>query len=491
MPFAGLGKEPLLLGTMMQDCTNRRPEPARRRISGRAGRRLASLLSGTALALLGSAASAETLREAWTKAYYSNPTLEAQRAQLRATDERVNQALSGWRPTVQAGATAGIATQDSNLVLAGSQTLYPKTLSLSLRQPIYRGGRTTALTSRAERDVETQRARLVAAEQQLMLDVAVAYMAVLRDQAVLELNRYNERVITRQLEAARDRFSVGEVTRTDVAQAEARLARALADRIQAEGNLEVSRTAYERLVGEPPGALAPPTLPQDLPASRDQAIAVALEGNPTVFAAQFAALSAQDNIRAVRGELYPTVNLNAGLSRDYDRTTSGSRVDLASLAAELTVPLYQAGAVASRVREAKEVAGQALTQIEEARRAAIESATESWENLTTARARIQSLQTQIAAAEIALEGVQQEALVGTRTVLDVLDAEQELLDARVNLVVSQRDFAVATLSLAAAIGTLTAERLQLPVDYYDPNVHYEYVRNKWWGTDPTPPVNSR
>ena len=431
---------------------------------------------------------AQTLQEAWARAYYTNPTLEAQRAQLRATDEQVNQALSGWRPTVQAGASAGIANQSTNVGALGNtdSTLYPVTLSLNLQQPLYRGGRTTALTSRAERNVEAQRARPTATEQQLFLDIGTVYMNVLRDQAVLDLNRNNERVIARQLQASRDRFSVGEVTRTDVAQSEARQARAVADRIQAEGNLEVSRTNYERLVGEVPGVLAPPALPVSLPESRDAAVSAAIGNNPNIFAASFVAQGASENIRAIEGESYPSVNLNGGLSRDYDRTTGDSRTDLASLVTQLTVPLYQAGAVASRIREAKEQAGQALTQIEEARRFAVQDANQTWENLVTARARIESLQSQIGAAEIALEGVQQEALVGTRTVLDVLDAEQELLDARVSLVVSQRDLAVAALGLASAVGGLTAERLSLPVAYYDPNNHYEYVRNRWWGTDTSP-----
>ena len=463
----------------------------KRRAGGRAAASAGVLLATVCAAAL--PAGAQTLQEAWGRAYHTNPTLEAQRAQLRATDEQVNQALSGWRPTVQAGLSSGFANQRSNLggtLGGGSTSLNPTTLSLSLQQPLYTGGRTTALTRRAEHNVETQRARLIATEQQIFLDIGTVYMNALRDQAVVDLNRNNERVIARQLQATRDRFSVGEVTRTDVAQAEARQAGAIADRFQAEGNLQVSRAIYERLVGEPPGVLVPPNLPTGLPPSRDDAVAAASADNPTVFAASFAALGASDNVRAIEGERYPNVNLQGALSRDYDRTTQDSRTDLATVVAEVTIPLYQAGAVSSRIREAKEFEGQALTQIEESRRAAIQDASESWENIATARARIQSLQSQIQAAEIALEGVQQEALVGTRTVLDVLDAEQELLNARVNLVVSQRDFAVATLTLASAVGMLTAERLGLNVAFYNPNYHYEHVRNKVWGTDNTPVVKT-
>ncbi len=459
------------------------------------GRLVRPALSAAALSLFAGTAAADTLIEAWTRAYLTNPTIEAQRAQLRAVDNRVSQALSGWRPSVQFGANTGIAYQESNLsggaFRNNSDTLYPTTLSLNALQPLYRGGRTLALTKRAERDVEAQRARLAATEQQLFLDIGTAYMAVLRDQAVVDLTRNNVRVIERQLQATRDRFSVGEVTRTDVAQAEARLARAIADRIQAEGNLEVSRTNYERLVGAPPGILAPPPPLPPPPESRAAAVDIALANNPNLFAAAFAAESAEAAVAAVEGELYPTINLSGALSRDWDRTTAGSRTDQAILTTELVVPLYQAGAVAARVREAKETAGQALALVEDARRAVIEDATESWESLTTAQASIESLQSQIEAAEIALEGVQQEALVGTRTVLDVLDQEQELLDARVSLVVAQRDLAVATLALAAATGRLTAEQLKLPVAYYDPDAHYEQVRNKWWGTDTSSSTTKR
>ena len=431
-------------------------------------------------------AHADNLVDAWVRAYQSNPTIDAQRAALRAADERVSQALSGWRPFVTGSGSAGIADVDSNLGTTSTNTeLYPARVALSLQQPVYRGGRTVAGTDRAESDVQVQRAQLLDTEQQVFLDVGTAYMNVLRDQAVVELNENNVRVLDRQYDATNDRFSVGEVTRTDVAQAEAATARARADLTRSRGNLEVSRANYERLVGDLPGRLEQPPAVLDVPRTKAAALEAAQTDNPTFLAATFSEQVALANVRLVEGELLPTVNLTASLSRDWDSQARDSRIDQGRIAGELTVPLYQGGGVAARVREAKQLAGQQRTRAEEARRAVVEAATQAWESLESARARIRSLEAEIEASKIALEGTQQEALVGTRTVLDVLDAEQSLLDARVNLVSSQRDLAVAAFQLASASGRLTAERLRLPIAYYDPNQYHEAARNKWWGTTPS------
>src|SRR5690606_32917076 len=433
----------------------------------------------------------ETLIEAWVRAYETNPTIEAERAALRAADERVSQALSGWRPFVQGSADAGFAESDSNVATSTlNDTLYPASVALTLQQPVYRGGRTVAGTDRAEREVEAQRARLLSAEQQVFLDVGTAYMNVLRDQAVVELNRSNVRVLDRQLEATQDRFSVGEVTRTDVALAEAALARSRADLTQAQGNLAVTAANYERLVGNPPGTLEQPPAILDIPQQKALLLEAATMDNPTVLTAEFTERAAQANVRLVEGEMLPSVNLNASLARDWDSQMRDSRIDQARITGEVIVPLYQGGGVTARVREAKQIAGQQRTAAEDARRRAVEQATQAWESLDTARARIRSLAAEIEASEIALEGTRQEALVGTRTVLDVLDAEQALLDARVDLVSSQRDLAVAAFQIASAGGRLTAERLRLPIAYYDPNQYHEAARNRWWGTDlpPSPPT---
>jgi outer membrane protein len=458
-------------------------------------KRLRSMGVASAIAIAAFAAMpahADNLVEAWVRAYQSNPTIDAQRAALRAADERVSQALSGWRPFVTGSGSAGIADVDSNLGTTSTDSqLYPSRVALSLQQPVYRGGRTVAGTDRAESDVQAQRAQLLDTEQQVFLDVGTAYMNVLRDQAVVELNENNVRVLDRQYDATNDRFSVGEVTRTDVALAQAATARARADLTRAQGNLEVSRANYERLVGDLPGRLEQPPAILDVPRTKAAALEAAQADNPTVLAATFSEQAALANVRLVEGELLPTVNLTASLSRDWDSQARDSRIDQGRIAGELTVPLYQGGGVAARVREAKQLAGQQRTRAEEARRAVVEAATQAWESLESARARIRSLEAEIEASKIALEGTQQEALVGTRTVLDVLDAEQSLLDARVNLVSSQRDLAVAAFQLASASGRLTAERLRLPIAYYDPTEYHEAARNKWWGTTPPPATPTR
>lgn len=427
-------------------------------------------------------ATADTLVEALAAAYNNNPQLLAQRARLRATDEQVPQALAGWRPTVSLNGTAGVARDEPNT--GDSDTLQPRSLGLSLSQPVYRGGRTVASTERAENLVRAERARTIATEQGVLLDAVRAYMNVLRDQAVLDLSVNNEQVLRRQLEAARDRFRVGEITRTDVSQAEARLARSTADRVQAEGNLAASRANYERVVGELPGRLELPDVVPPLPMARPDAAALAATNNPSVIAAEYTAAAASDTVRVVRGELLPEVRVVGEVARDEETSQADRRTDRASVTARLTVPLYEAGSVYSRTREANQTVAQRRNETDDVRRQAVEAATRSWETLEAFRARRSSLEANIRAAEIALEGVQQEAAVGSRTVLDILDAEQELFTARVEEVRVRRDEIVAVFELASAIGTLTAHDLKLPVQLYDLEEYYRAVRNKWIGFGP-------
>lgn len=427
-----------------------------------------------------SVATAETLTEALIQAYISNPTIQAQRASLRATDEGVPQALSGWRPRVEILGDGGAITEDgSSSVTSDTRGRY--SANLRVTQNVYAGGGTVADVERAEDTVRAARARLAATEQDVLLNAVTAYMDVFRDEAVLRLNINNEKVLARQLEATRDRFNVGEVTRTDVSQAEARLSRATADRIQAEGNLQISRGVYVQIVGQEPGKLARPTSAKDLPTSRQESVAMAQDNNPSVRAALFDERSARKNVSVVRSELLPSVDVVGEGGRARNQSSSGVTRDAASITAQLTVPLYQRGSVTSRVREAKQLVSQNRLLLLEAKRTAIEDGNSAWESLTTARARIRSFSAEVRANRIALEGVQQEALVGSRTVLDVLDAEQELLDAQVNLVRAERDEAVAQYDLLAAVGRLTAADLNLETQIYNPQKHYNDVRDKLWG----------
>ncbi|HUL06932.1 MAG TPA: TolC family outer membrane protein [Candidatus Acidoferrum sp.] len=434
------------------------------------------------LSLAAPSASAETLNEALADAYNNNPTLQAARAQLRQVDEQVPQALSNWRPTVDVEGTIGSEWQSDNLKAFGtsSATREPKAATLNLTQPIYRGGRTVAQRDQAENLVSAGRAQLTSVEQQVLLQAVTAYVDVLRDLRVLDLTKSNEQVIDEQLKQTRERFNVGEVTKTDVSQAEARLAGAVADRIQAQGNLTSSRAIYRQVIGAAPGKLDVPDLPGGLPTGEEEAIALS-ENAPVVSAAVFVERAARDGTDVVFGELLPTISLIGQVGGDEDVTRPNQRSATAGIFAQVVIPLYQAGGVESRVRESKQLTAQRRQELDEARRQAIQDATTAWQALETAHAQIESFTAQVSSNKVALDGVRQEQQVGLRTVLDVLNAQQEVLNSQVSLVVARRDSIVAAYQTLAAVGTLTAADLKLPVELYDPEKHYREVRNKWWG----------
>jgi len=427
-------------------------------------------------------AQAETLLEALATAYSNNPSLQAGRAGLRAVDESVPQALSTWRPTVSLSQTYGRERTFSN-TRTGKRTAVrsPRSTALTITQNLYRGGRTESSTDSAESSVKATRASLIATEQGILLNAAIAYANVYRDQAVLELNISNEQVLRRQLEATKDRFEVGELTRTDVSQATARLAGSTADRVQSEGSLKASRAAYYNAVGAMPEKLEKPLPLNSLPVNEGVAVELALKQHPDILAAVHKEEGSNADVKTVRGELLPTLSVTGTISRADQATTNTSRSEEKSIKGTLSVPLYQSGAVYSRLRAAKQTVSQNRLNIKQGRRDITESARQSWVSVVTAKARITSFFAQIKAAEVALEGVQREAQVGSRTVLDVLDAEQELLDAKVSLVRAQRDLVAATAQLKEATGELTAKHLALDVPLYDVNKHYKEVRDSWVG----------
>jgi outer membrane protein len=329
--------------------------------------------------------------------------------------------------------------------------------------------------------VLAQRARLLATEQQVMQDTVTAYVGVIRDQELLRLNINNEQVLTEQLRATNERFRVGEITRTDVAQAESRLAGARSQRAQAEGNLQISRATFQRLVGLPPGNLvAPQPLRVPLQTGRDVAQAAAAN-NPNVVAALFDEAGARDNVNIQTAALLPTLNLTTQASRNDNTLTQHQRITAAQVTANLTVPLYQGGAEFSAVRQARQSAQQARQTVDEQRRTVVQQATQAWEQLQSSKAQVDSVRAQIRAAEIALDGVQREAIVGSRTTLDVLNAEQELLNARTSLVQALSTVVQQSYALAATIGRLTATDLGLAVEPYDMRAYYNEVRNRWAG----------
>jgi len=429
-------------------------------------------------------AAAQTLQESMAAAYETNAALNAERARLRQTDERVPQALSGYRPSVTAFARAGRRWLDSNresIIGEEDDALFQRQYGASIQQPLFTGGQTAAAVRGAENAVRAERARLEAQEQNVLLDTATTYSDVHRDQAVLQLRIQNEQRLGRQLEAARDRFQVGEVTRTDVSQAEARLARATAERIAAEGILAASRAAFRNVVGQAPALLGRPPLPEQLPSSLEEVNRIAADWNPNVTAAGYDERSALDGVDQVRGELSPTVSLIGRVQRDLDVSERDSRLDSAEALIDLQVPLYQSGAVYSRLRAQKQAVAERRRRLDQAAHDAVEDATRAWNRLETAGAEIGSLRKQVEANQIALEGVEREAEVGARTVLDVLDAQQELSDSQVSLVRAEGDQVTAAYQLKSAVGELTARRLGLSVTLYDPSQHYREVRGAWFG----------
>ena len=437
---------------------------------------------GSILALcITNMAQAESLKDALGIAYEGNPSLLAKRAELRATDEGVSQAISQWRPSLTATGSSGKSETTSSTRTESKLHFNPHSASLILSQSLYSGGKTMAAIGSAENAVLAGRAALLGLEQKVLLDAVKAYMNVYRSSAVLELRKNNEAVLRRQLEATSDRFQVGEITRTDVNQAEARLAKTTADRIQAEGDLVSSRATYQNVIGKVPVNLSSPTMEFDLPSSSEEAIKLALAQNPDVVSAEFNYLVSENDIDTVKSELLPSLDLTGTASRSLN--ASGLKTSLDTLSAKITVsmPLYNSGSVYSRLRSARQTASKRMKEIDTARRKTTEVATRAWQTLQTSRARIDSINVQIKASEVALEGVQREASVGSRTVLDVLDAEQELLDAKVSIVTAKRDETIAKFELKSAIGELTADQLDLPVVTYNSLEHYNDVRLKLFG----------
>lgn len=430
-------------------------------------------------------ASAESLMQALASTYRDNPELDAERARLRAIDEGVPQALSGARPRVSSSADVGrehFSTLSGTPLVSSGGTISPYGVSISVTQPVFRGFRTLNSTRQAETLVLAGREALLNTEQNVLLDAVAAYVDVVRDLSIVSLRRNNLKVLREQLRATRDRFSVGEVTRTDVAQGEARVSRAVSALSLADANVNSSRAVYARVIGHPPGALAqPPGNGRHLPRSLDEALSVGDTEHPAIQTAVYNEQAAAYGVDVTTGELLPTVSVDAGYSKRYNSGVTTAHSETSAVTARLSVPLYQAGEVSSRVRESIEVRAQRRLELALARREVRAAVISGWGQLDAARAQITSDQAQVSANQVALNGVREEAKVGQRTVLDVLDAEQELLDSQVALVTSRRNLVVASYALLSAVGRLSAEKLGLAVEIYDPMAHYREVRGKWFG----------
>ena len=458
------------------------------------GRIVAAGIVGIVLACGGKAgdAAAQTLETALQQAYQNNPQLNAQRAVLRQTDEGVPQALSGYRPRISATASAGTQTLETRNRVnpTGTPSVYstlagtnvPHSVGLSATQTLFNGFQTANRTRAAESQVHAARETLRLLEQQVLLDAATAYMNLLRDTAILDLQKRNVEVLQEQLRQTRDRFNVGEVTRTDVAQSESRLAAGRSQQLSAEANLTTSRAAYRRVIGVDPGRLSPGT-PVDRfsPAQLGAAVARGQAENPSVTAAMYGVDVALLQVKIAEGALYPTLTVTGSLQKAYESSLTQLQTFSASLIGQVTVPIYQGGSEYSTIRQSKELLGQKRLDLDTSRDQARATVVQSWGQTQAAKAQIQATQAQVSAAEIALNGVREEARVGQRTTLDVLNAQQELVNARVALVTAQRDRVVASYTLLSATGRLSAKVLGLRVIPYDPRVHYHQVRDAWIG----------
>jgi outer membrane protein len=452
----------------------------------------------TAYAFLLTPARADTLEGALVQAYQNNPQLNSQRASVRATDEGVPQALAGYRPRVTANASVGQQYWDTTTRsttgpfqpsinnpspythLSGNMTPYGG--GVTVTQTLYNGFQTASRTRQAEGQVQSARETLRLTEQTVLLNAVTAYMNLLRDTAILDLQRRNVEVLQEQLRQTRDRFNVGEVTRTDVAQSESRLASGRSQVLSAEATYKASVATYRQVIGVEPGKLAPGS-PVDRfsPNTLPSAVGLGTATHPQVTTSQYNVDVALQAVKVAESALYPTLSLQGSAQQSNESSLLGLKSFNALVLGQLTVPIYQGGAEYSLIRQSKETLGQRRLDLDTARDSVRQSIVQSWGQLEAAKANIEATQAQVQASEIALNGVREEARVGQRTTLDVLNAQQALVNARVSLVTAQRDRVVASYSLLAGVGRLSPQVLGLRVPVYNPAVHYEQVRDSWAG----------
>jgi outer membrane protein len=428
-----------------------------------------------------------TLQDALSAAYSNNPTLLAERAKVRSVDENVPQALAGWRPQVLISAAPGYAVGNYSEISGGQAITLRNNRDIfsaqaGVTQYLYRGGKTRAQTAQAENGVMAERGRLIATEQTVFANVVNAFVTVIENQQLLALNINNEQVLARQLQATNDRFRVGEITRTDVAQAEAALAGATSQRQVAEGNLQTARASYRQYVGEMPENLVEPQPLHPPVSSAVEAANLAAVNNPAVIAALFDDSSAKDAIDVAFSALLPTLSVQAAAIESSNASVSHTTSTGGQITANLSLPLFQGGSEYAAVRQARQNEQQSRKTLDDQRRQAMEQSTSAWETLVAARASIESTRLAIRANSIALEGVEREAIVGSRTTLDVLNAEQALLTSRVTLVQNLAALINASYTLAQAVGRLTAKDLGLKVPLYDETAYYQAVHDRWAGT---------
>jgi outer membrane protein len=449
---------------------------------------------------VGTGAGYATMNGSLIQAYRNNPQLNSQRAATRAADENVPTALSGYRPRVSGTASVtenylenltkatGAIGTPSNVPASYIKTqgaTAVSTAGLTATQTLLNGFQTANRTRQAEGQVFASRETLRTTEQNVLLNGATAYMNLLQTAAILELQRSNVNVLEVTLRQTRDRFTAGEVTRTDVAQAESRLAAGRSQLSLAESNYVTAQAQYQQVIGVPAPARMSPATPVDRlsPRTLDGAIGRGRTEHPTITTAMYNVDIAVHQVKVAEGALAPTLSAVGAVQKSYGSTQSLAVIETlnASLSAQYTVPIYQGGVEYAAIRQAKETLGARRMDLDTARDAVQSAVTQAWGQLEAAKAQINATTAQVTAAEVALNGVREEARVGQRTTLDVLNAQQDLVNARVALVTAQRDRVVASYTVLAAVGSLSPQILGLKIEVYDPVVHYQQVRDAWGG----------
>lgn len=447
-----------------------------------------------------------TLEEALATAYLTNPQLRAERARLRATDEQLSAAQSGWRPTitgtvgvshaegqncteqtysVQDPKTKKIISQKAASCSGGGVNGYSSngfTSGVTISQPIFQGGRTVNTIRMSKNQIMAERANLIAVEEQVLSSVVNAYVQVVASEQLLQIDMNNEQVLREQLDAANKRFKLGELSRTDVAQAQGALATASSTRQQAEGALAAAQATYQQVVGVPPAPNLEPPQPLILPVSSEkEAVAMSVHDNPNVISSLFSLSQSKNNISVQIAAIMPQISASATYQHGENWGSNRSKQDVKTAGLYLQVPIYQGGREYAAVRQARQLADSARYQVNVARRQAVQLSSSLWEHMQASKESIKSNHIAVDADIAALAGVERQALLGTSSTLEVLQQQQTLLQAQQNLVQNIAAYVSDTYNLAAVLGRLTAIDLKLPVPLYDETAYYNAVKNKLWG----------
>jgi outer membrane protein len=429
---------------------------------------------------------AETLSEALVRAYQSSPQLNSDRARQRGTDENVPQALAGYRPQIVASLGAGLQAVRNLLpdnTMQGD-TLHPWTIGVTVTQVLFNGFKTANSVRVAEFQVHSGREALRNTGQGVLLDAVTAYMNVLANQALVEAQRTNVMVLREIQATTKKRLDAGDVTPTDTAQAESRLSRGLADLNAAEVALAISKATYAQVIGDNPAQLSPAaTVDRLSPTTPEAATETAYHEHPAVLGAGYDVDVAQTTIKVAESSLLPTaaVQANASRSMQSDSTLGTFGTDQASILGQINVPIYDGGTAASQTRQAKEMASQSRLVLQQVRNQARTAVVSAWVSNEGTKIALRAAESEVRAADIALQGVRREAAGGQRTTIDVLNAQQDLTNARSRQIQAQRDRVIASYTLLSAVGRLDVHILNLNTPDYLPEVHYHQVRDAWHG----------